>query len=106
TLLAVRADPAIERDARIGPLAAIWMGIRLAGQLAHQLATFSWSKARVGRRGDHGIAEQGDGFAWIGAHEYLRVPSGNEHHPIRSAPRCKGRASVGPQRLADRKSVV
>src|ERR1700694_2191473 len=71
TLLAVRADPAIERDARIGPLAAIWMGVGLGGQLAHQVATFSWSKARVRRGGDHGIAEQGDGFAWIGAYEHL-----------------------------------
>src|SRR6266849_6286408 len=53
TLLAVRANPAIERDARIGPLAAIWMCMGLAGQLAHRLATFSWSQPRVGRGGDH-----------------------------------------------------
>src|SRR5215472_16579664 len=57
-LLAVGANPAIERAAGIGPLAAIWMGMRLAGQVTHQLATFSLSEARVRRGGDHCVTEQ------------------------------------------------
>src|SRR6266536_4213717 len=68
TLLAIGANPAIERAAGIGPLAAIWMGMRLAGQFAHQLATFSRSQAWVRRGGDHRVTEQGDSFAWISAH--------------------------------------
>ena len=83
TLLVVGADPAIERAAGIGPVAAVWMGMRLAGQPAHQLATFSRSEARVCRGGDHRVTEQGDSFAWISAHEPPPVHSGNERHPIR-----------------------
>src|SRR6266702_1245807 len=58
TLLAVRANPAIEGDARIGPLTAIRMFVGLRGQFAHQLATFSWAEPWVRRGGDHRIAEE------------------------------------------------
>src|SRR5260370_23730455 len=69
TLLAVGANPAIERAAGIGPLAAIWMVMRLAGPLRHQLATFSRREAPVRCGGDHRVTEQGDSFAGISAHE-------------------------------------
>jgi hypothetical protein len=68
TLLAVRANPAIERDARIGPLAAIWMFVGLRGQFAHQLSTFSWTEPWVRRGGDHRITEEGDRFTRISGH--------------------------------------
>jgi hypothetical protein len=72
TLLAVRANPTVQCDARIGPLAAIWMDMRLASQFAHQLPTFSWTQARI-RRGNNCITGQGDGFTWFSAHKHLRV---------------------------------
>jgi hypothetical protein len=76
------------------------MFIGLIGQLAHQVATFGRCEPRVGGFANDAKAEQGEVFAWICAHAHLRVPSGNEHHPIRSTPLRKGRASVGTQRLA------
>src|SRR4029453_13971848 len=81
TLFAVRADPAIERDARIGPLAAIWMGVGLCGQFAPQLATFGWTQARVRRPRDNGVAEESSSFTRISGHEHLRVQSGDERAP-------------------------
>src|SRR5713101_1831749 len=96
-MLAIGADPAIERHARIGPLAAIWMLVRLVSELAHQAATFGRCEPWVRHFANNTETEQSQVFAWI-AHTHLRVPSGNEHHPIRSAPPRKGRASVGPQR--------
>src|SRR5439155_16549666 len=76
------------------------MFVGLASKLAYQVTTFGRCEPRV-----HGFAsdpkpEQGEVFAWISAHAHLRVPLGNEHHPIRSSLLPKGRASVGAQRLA------
>src|SRR6266567_8804762 len=99
-MLAIGADPAIKGHARVGPPTAIRMFVGLVGQFAHQMAAFGRSEPRVDRFTDDAKAEQGDVFTWISAHEHLRVPSGNEHHPIRSTPPRKGRASVGAQRLA------
>jgi len=76
------------------------MFVRLVGQLAHQVATFGRGEPRVRGFANDAKPEQGEVFAWISAHAHLRVPLGNEHHPIRSTPPRKGRASVGPQRLA------
>jgi hypothetical protein len=76
------------------------MLVRLVGQLAHQVATFGRCEPRVRGFANDAKAEQGEVFAWISAHAHLRVPLGNEHHPIRSTPPRKGRASVGTQRLA------
>jgi hypothetical protein len=76
------------------------MFIGLIGQLAHQVATFGRCEPRVRGFANDAKPEQGEVFAWISAHAHLRVPSGIEHHPIRSTPPRKGRTSVGPQRLA------
>src|SRR6266851_3269410 len=73
------------------------MLVRLVGELAHQVPTFGRCEPWVGRFANNTEPEQSHVFTRI-AHMHLRVPSVNEHHPIRSAPPRKGRASVGPQR--------
>ena len=47
------------------------MVVGLSGQLAHQLAAFSGREPRIGGGGHDAVAEQGDGFAWVGTHTDL-----------------------------------
>ena len=68
TMLAIRADPAIERHARVGPATAIWVFIGVTGQFAYQVAALGRGEPRVHRFADDAEAEQGDVFAWICAH--------------------------------------
>src|SRR4051812_10264241 len=97
-MLAIGADPAIEGHARVGPATAIWMFIGLVGQLTDQVTAFGRGEPRVDRFADDAETEQGEVFAWISAHEHLR--SGRWRHPTCSGCTRRGRASVGPQRLA------
>src|ERR1700674_4172469 len=48
-VLAIGADPAIERHARVGPATAIGMFVGLIGQLADQVAAFGRGEPRVDR---------------------------------------------------------
>ncbi|HEY8951427.1 MAG TPA: hypothetical protein VIP78_02570 [Candidatus Dormibacteraeota bacterium] len=70
-MLAIGADPAIERHARVGPATAIWVFVGLIGQLADQVAAFGRGEPRVCGFADDAKSQQGEVFAWISAHEHL-----------------------------------
>ena len=71
TMLAIGADPAIDRHARVGPATAIGMFVGMTGQLAHQVAAFGRGEPRVDRLANRSEPEQGEVFAGISAHEHL-----------------------------------
>src|SRR6266542_3359541 len=67
-LLAVGANPAIERAARVLTLAAIRVLLELTRQLADQAPAFGWTEPRAGAPGNDAVAEQRDGFCGLAAH--------------------------------------
>ena len=58
-VFAIGSQPAVERDARVGPAAAVRMFVGLAGQLADQLAAFGRGEPRVDRLADDAKSQQG-----------------------------------------------
>src|SRR5438132_13885176 len=67
-LLAIGANPAVERAARILTLTAIGMLVQLARQLAHQPPAVGGAEPRTDSFGNDAVAEQGDGFGRLGGH--------------------------------------
>ena len=47
------------------------MVVGLCSQFAHQLAAFGGCEPRISGGGYDAVAEQGDGFAWLGTHADL-----------------------------------
>jgi len=74
------------------------MFVGLVGQLADQVAALGRGESRVYRFANNAKPEQREVFAWISAHAHL--VSGRWRHPTCSACLRRGRASVGPQRVA------
>src|SRR5258708_4582000 len=67
-LLAIGADPAVERAARVLPLAAVRVVMQLVRQLAHQPPAVGGTEPWTNGCGNDVVAEQGDGFGGLGGH--------------------------------------
>src|SRR5947208_1890103 len=67
-LLAIGAQPAIERATRVAPLAAIWMLVDLVGECADDRSAFGGTEPRSDSFGNDAIPKQGDGVGGRGGH--------------------------------------
>src|SRR5712691_4591948 len=88
-LLAIGADPAVERAARVLTLAAIGMLVQLARQLAHQPSAVGWTEPRTDGFGDDTVTEQRGGFGGLGGHG-AGPPSRDGAIQSAPAPRAQG----------------